>query len=219
MTDDKQRKNVGKVKPVMRTRPVKVIITPPPIHSSTSKKENRSPKINVDTYNKLQEAYFRHQNISQAARDAGVSQKTAKVYIDGPGKPEIGFIPIKQVWLDVQTESQERRQLSLVKFQEKMSAELEGIIETNIAELRLIRADVQRRVKAFKDSGGVTIETGTTMNTSLRTFEKAVRLMERLLGAADITIKAEGEDRYARWTDEEIVAFMQTGTYPAHERQ
>ena len=150
MTDKKDNKTDGAVKPTKRAKVAKGRKpTQKPVAKKPEKKKTSAPRISAATYNKLQESYFERQSVSTAAKAAKVSFKTAKCYIDGPGKPEVGLVPIKQVWLDVQTEAQERKQLTLVKFQEKMVSEVETIVETNIAELRLIRAEVQRRVKNY----------------------------------------------------------------------
>jgi hypothetical protein len=211
------------------TEPVKAEETPREMAARAAKaprvkvksrkpKRHLAPRITVEQYNELQKSYFTSQNITAAATAAGVGYKTAKFYIEGEGRPDIGFTPIKQSWLDVQVEAQERRQITLVSFHEKQTKELEEIIGTSIAELKLIRAEVFRRVNRYKDSGGKDIETGATMGRALMTYEKAVKLMERLLGAPDATLEHRGEDRYKNWSDEEIIEFMATGLVPDHAR-
>ena len=189
-----------------------------PEKKSPQTKERRAPRISASTFNMLQDAYYEKQSVNHAAKAAKVSFKTAKFYIEGPGRPDLGMVPIKQLWLDVQTEAQERKQLTLIKFQEQVAKDLEEVIETNLAELKLIRAEVLRRVKRYRDSGGKEIETGSSMNSAMKSYERAVRLMERVLGAPDLTMKTEGEDRYRDWTDDEILDFMTTGKVPDHAR-
>jgi len=222
MTGKKKNKDKKTDNTVKPTKEVKVQKgrkpSQKPVAKKPGEKKTTAPRISAATYNKLQESYFERQSINAAAKAAKVHFNTAKCYIDGPGKPEVGLVPIKQIWLDVQTEAQERKQLTLVKFQEKMVTEVETIVETNIAELRLIRAEVQRRVKNYKDSQGTNIETGSSMNSALKSYERAVKLMEHLLGKPDLTVKHEGEDRYASWTDDEILDYMETGKLPDHAR-
>jgi len=182
------------------------------------KKKTAAPRISAATYNKLQEAYFERQSINHAAKAAKVSFKTAKAYIDGPGKPDVGLVPIKQLWLDIQVEAQERRQLTLVKFQEDQVGELEQIVKANMLELKLIGAEISRRVDKYNASGQKDIETGASMATAMKSYERSVKLMEHLLGKPDLTVRHEGEDRYANWSDEEIILFMETGKLPDHVR-
>lgn len=182
------------------------------------KKKTRAPRISAETYNKLQDGYFERQSVNHAAEFAKVSYKTAKYYIDGPGKPEVGMTPIKQLWLDVQTEAQERKQMTLLRFQEEQAKELEEIVGTTLAELKLVRAEVVRRLKRYKESGGKEIEVGASMQSALKSYERAVKLMERMLGAPDVTVQTQEEDRYRNWSDEEIVRYMETGQVPEHAR-
>lgn len=176
-------------------------------------------RITTVQYNALQRAFFERQSIDHAAEQAGVSWKTAKNYIEGPGRPEVGLVPIHQLWLDVQTEVQEKQQMTLLRFHEQQQKELQDIIDTNLAELRLIRAEVFSRVKKFKESKGTDIDTGTSMTAALRSYERAVKLMERVLGAPDLTLRSSGgEDRYRDWTDQEIMDFMTTGKMPDRAR-
>lgn len=189
-----------------------------PVPQAPRRKKRQAPQITVESYNKLQDAYFIRQSVSYAAKEAGVNPKTAKIYIEGPGKPEVGLVPIKQVWLDYHTEAQEKKQITLARFQEEQLKEMQEILGTTLGELKLVRAEVVRRLNAYKASGGKEIETGATMSSALRSYEKAYKLMERMLGRADLTVEAQGETRYQNWTDEEMVTYMETGLVPAHAR-
>jgi hypothetical protein len=190
----------------------------PPERAPGRRKVNQPPRITIEKYNALQAAYFKKQAVETAAKIAGVAKSTAQFYINGPARPDAGLVPIKQAWLDVQVEAQEKRQLTLVKFHEEQTKELEEIIGTTVAELKLIRAEVFRRVKRYKDSGGKDIETGASLSSALKSYESAVHLMERVLGAPDARIEHSGEDRYKTWSDEEVIEFMTTGKRPDHAR-
>lgn len=187
---------------------------------ATPPESMRGSKVSAATYNTLQKAYFEQQSIERAANIAGVSWKTARYYIEGPAKPRLGMVPIRQAWLDVQAQAQERTQLTLLKFHQDQMKELTEIIDTNLAELRLIRAEVYRRVKKFRESKGEEIDTGSSMAGALRSYERAIKLMERMLGAPDLTLGSSdaAEERYKNWTDDEIVEFMLTGKVPDHAR-
>jgi len=214
----RKRKVVGKDKP---TKPGKLQKGRKPTAKAVPKKpkkKRQGPRITAETYNKLQDAYFGRQTVNHAATVAKVSNKTAKYYIEGPGKPEVGLVPIKQLWLDAQVEAQERKQLTLVRFQEAQVKELEEIVGTTLGELKLVRAEVVRRLNNFKASAGKEIETGATMSSALKSYERACKLMERMLGRPDMTLKAEGEDKYKNWSDDEIIDFMATGKVPDHAR-
>lgn len=181
-------------------------------------KTTRPPKITAEKYNALQEAYFIKQSIEGAGKVAKVTRKTARFYIEGPGKPEVGLVPIKQLWLDVQMEAQEKRQMTLMRFHQEQLKELEEILNTSLGELKLIRAATMRRIQRFKDSGGTDIETASSLGAALKSYERVARLMERFLGAPDATLTHRTEDRYRNWSDEEIVEFMTTGKVPDHAR-
>jgi len=215
------KKTGGSAKPTSKGRVTKTGRKPDPKAAkkkSAPQRRKKSPNIKAETYNALQTAYFERQSIEGAAKTVGVTKNTARYYIDGPGKPEVGMVPIKQLWLDVQMEAQEKRQMTLLRFHEEQTKELEEVLNTVSAELKLIRASVLRRVKRFKDSGGVDIETGASLGQALKSYERVSRLMERFLGAPDATLEHRGEDRYRHWTDEEIVEFAETGKLPDHAR-
>ncbi len=188
-------------------------------NAAQKKKGQRSPRITIETYNKMQDAFFKTQSVAEAARAAGVARHTAAFYIEGEGRPDVGMAPIKQTWLDVQVEAQERKQLTLLKFQEQQARALEDIVETALGELKLVRAEVVRRLKRFKESGGSDLETGASLGGALKSYERAVKLMERMLGAPDMTVAASGgEERYKNWSDTEILDYMATGKIPDHAR-
>jgi len=209
----------GKAKPTGKMGAGKVPDGPPaPPPRAPKKKRVNAPGISVEKYNALQKAYFAKQSIDAASKAVGVTFRTAKFYIEGPARPDVGLVPIKAAWLDVQVEAQEKRQLTLVKFHEEQTKELEEIVGTTIAELKLIRAEVFRRVKKYKDSKGMEIETGASLSSALKSYESAVHLMERVLGAPDASIEHRGEDRYGNWSDEDIVEFMTSGKLPDHAR-
>jgi len=178
----------------------------------------RGPGIKPATYNKLMDAFFVHQSIQKAADTAGVGWKCAKFYIDGPGKPQNGMGPIRQAYLDVQVEAQEKKQLTLLRFHEEQTKELEEILAVTLAELRLIKAEILERAKEFHDSNGKTIKTGATLGSALKTYERGAKLMERFLGGPDQIHEHSVDDTYANWTDEELVEFMTTGKMPDHAR-
>jgi len=204
-----KKPNDGSLIPSSTKKGVKKVRKPP---------LRKSPFISIDKYNALQDAYYKKQNINAAAEAAHVTFKTAKYYIEGPGKPEAGLVAIKQLWLDVQVEAQEQKQMTLLKFHEEQAKELSEIINTALAELKLIRAETTQRLKRFRDSGGSAIETGATLSAALMSYERGVRLMERFLGAPDATLEHRGEDRYKNWTDDEITEYMTTGKVPEHAR-
>lgn len=216
MTSGKGKKKVGSAKPTKATKGGKG--RQPSVEKKPKKKKTNGPKITAATYNKLQEAYYEKQSIDHAAKAAKVSFKTAKVYIEGPGKPEVGLVPIKQLWLDVQIEAQEKRQLTLLRFHQEQLKELEEMLNTSLGELKLIRAATMRRMKNFKDSGGVNIEASGSLGAALKAYERVARLMERFLGAPDATLEHRSDDKYRNWSDDEIVEFMTTGKVPDHAR-
>ncbi len=181
-------------------------------------KAKRAPRLNVDTYNRMQTAYFEKQSLRYVVKAARVAARTAKFYVEGPGKPDFGFVPIKQVWLDIQIEAQERVQLTLVKFREDQIKEAQEIVGTSVAELKLVRAEVFRRVTKYKESAGKDIETGASLGSALGSYGQAVRLVEHLLGGADVTMEHRGIDKYRDWTDDEIINYLETGRVPDHAR-
>jgi hypothetical protein len=214
-----KKKRVGSAEPAAPRKSTKGRRPSGEAPSKAPQKKKSGPRISADTYNKLQDAYFEVQTYAHAAKAAGVTKKTAKFYIEGPGRPEVGMTPIKQVWLDVQVEAQERKQMTLLRFQEEQAKELEEIVNTALGELRLVRAEVVRRLKRYKESGGKDIETGASFQSAIKSYERAVKLMERMLGAPDMTLKTtEGEDRYRNWSDQEIIDYMETGKVPEHAR-
>jgi len=178
----------------------------------------RAPRINVATFNKLQDAFFKDQNIEKAAKAAGVGWSTAKFYIDGAGRPNEGMAPIRKAFLDVQAEAQERKQLTLIRFHEEQAEELDEIIQVSLAELRLIKAEILVRVKEYQDSDGKKIKTGASLASALGTYERGARLMERFLGGPDQIHEHRGDDPFRDWTEDEVVEFMTTGKMPDHAR-
>lgn len=221
MSHGRKPAGVGLAKPTVRQRSGgnQAKAPAPSARKPVGKNGKRPPGITIGQYNALQDAYFARQSIEGAAAAASVSFRCAKFYIEGEGRPDAGMVPIKQAWLDVQVEAQERKQLTLLKFQTEQSRQLEDIVETTLGELKLVRAEVVRRLKRFKESGGSDLETGMSMGAALKNYERAVKLMERMLGAPDMTVATAGsEERYKNWTDAEIMDFMATGKVPVHAR-
>lgn len=207
------------VKPLKRKKvTARQTEAPAPVARAPKKKIRQPPTLTIEKYNALQTAYFEKQSISDAARKAGVVFRTARYYIEGEGRPDVGMPPIKQSWLDVQTEVQEKKQLTLLRFQEQQAKEIEEIVNTSLGELKLVRAEIVRRLNRFRASGGADLETGASLSSALKSYERAVKLMERMLGAPDMTVASRVEDRYKNWTDGEIMAFMETGKVPDHAR-
>ena len=180
-------------------------------------KRVQAPSITATTYNKLWASYTRQQNISAAAREAGISDKTAAHYITGKGHPESGMEPIRQRWLRVQARAQEEEELDLLTFKRQERKNAMRQLRAVHAEMQLAMGDVFKRLKEYQAGGGQKDpERELDMKELVTTYDKAVRLVEHLLGGPDLTVGGMlMNDPLATLTDAEALEYATTGRLPA----
>jgi len=184
--------------------------------SATKKKRapnKRKGRITIDEYNTLQAVFYENQNINAAAKAAGVTYPTAKRYIEGPGDMRRGMTPIKDRWIRLQAEAQDRTDLTRIKLEEKARRLMGGTVEVLLAELSLIQRDVKERLAKAQDGQGP--EPGVAVKDLQKTLDGIVRLFDRLEGRPDSRVEVAGLDGLYGMTDAEAMEAVVTGVLPA----
>lgn len=207
--DAREKKKVNKDKSSSQQSTSKV-----PAKKRVPPRAKNAP-LPVEKYNALRKAYFEEQNILRAGKIAGVNRETAERYIKGPARPKAGMPPIKELWLEAQAAAQEETHFDLVAFHKDLTPKIQEIIEAHIGELKLHKADIGRRIKAFQDKGGLEPpQLRAAMNEVTASLDRMVRMMERTLGAPDQHIRIDGEGLYKDWSEEELQDYLHTGKRP-----
>ena len=180
-------------------------------------KKNQAPNITAQTYNKLWAAYTHQQNISYAAREAGVSNQTAAHYITGTAHPESGMEPIRARWLRVTARAQQEEELDLLTFKRRERKQALRQLRAMHAEMELAVADVFSRLKKYKaGKGSLAPKREMALKDLVVAYDKAVRLVEHLLGGPDVTVAGLlVNDPLATLTEAEALVYATTGRLPA----
>jgi hypothetical protein len=180
------------------------------------KRRQRGPSITAVTYNKLWASYVRSQNISLAAKEAGCSPTTATHFITGRAHPESGMMPIRERWLRVQARAQEEEELDLLTFKRQERKNAMNQLRALHGEMQLAMAEVKRKLTEFHKSGGKKIPKREMQLKDLVTsYDKAVRLVEHLLGGPDLTVGGMlVSDPLTTLTEAEALEYATTGRLP-----
>jgi len=160
-------------------------------------------KMPPEKYEKMWKAYCEKQEITHAAKQAGVCYKTAKKYIDGPGDPKRQMPPIHERWQKMESDSQNKADRELVKSR-----------ANNLKIVRLAKAKVAEKLMGNFDLDKISED---KVPAALKDL---IQLEERLLGGDDVKIgvsdRSNEQNQFDGWTDEEIAEFARTGLMPAH---
>jgi len=179
------------------------------------KRSSGGVRIKPDTYNALQRAYYEDQDITAAAKAAGVTRRTATKYIKGKGDPARGMMPIHDRWLRVQAEAQDRADLTHARMVTKAKRMLDGALDSVTAELYLYGQDVKRRVKAYQENPQeVAPLPAASLKNLIAALDRAARLFDRLEGGPDLRVGFQLDDLMGL-TEEEALDAVTTGVLPA----
>ena len=182
--------------------------------------EPKRRTLTAKQYNEMWRAYAERQTVEHVAKATGLNVRLVRRYVSGRGDPNRGMEPIKKRWLRVQSQAQAEEELTLVQFRREQMKLVQGAIKAASEELLLMREDIRRRIKAYKDSEGkASPVVGTSLDKLTQSIDRMVRLGERILGGPDqIKENRVGIDRFENWTIEELVEYSTTGRVPDHDR-
>lgn len=179
-------------------------------------RKKQQPVISNKTYNLLWDAYREKQNVVYCAKKAGVNEKTARKYIDGPGAPHAMMHPIGARWARVQEAAVEEEDLTLAAFRRQT---LHDLVLPGMKMLESERAlagqEIMRRLEEFKKNG--TIKGKMPLSVFVKTLDKLARLGERMLGGADLKVDQHVgglEQEFEDWSEEELIEYSTTGRKP-----
>ena len=191
---------------------------------SVSKRLGRPKSITVEEYNKLWLAYNERQSVKHCSEKAGVGYECAHRYILGEGRPKDGMMQIRQRFLTAMAEAQEREEQTLVEWQMSQLKDAKSVLGLHLAEFGVHQRDVKARVaehdRVIKENPQSTKSPILAMSLDrlVSSYERMTRLIEHLMGAADMSVEHREKSRFAGWTREEKVLFATKGIFPEHER-
>ena len=162
------------------------------------KNSSRKGELSIDTYNACYAAYQEKQSAAYVAKKVGVHERTAAKYIKS-GDATRNLRPLR-----------DRLQKALERAQDREDYDL---AQCRTETQKIARALLLKAGKAIRDLDPSTIKTFLLP----RIVKDMQGVLERTLGVADATVKVEGEDRFARWSLDELVSFAKTGTFPTHD--
>lgn len=196
----------------------------------------RRPGLTLDKYNIMLASYTKHRSVNQAARDAGVSHRTAKRYID-EGFPNHGMPAIHDVVMRADQKVAEHESLTLAKFRARYLESVMEAMGTSEIELKLHRVWAQKKAVSvqkgdlfLRDSNGeimkndegdpIIVTPSLPFKAQVQAHDTLARLGERALGAADETIAdAKEENILAQLTREEKLDYIRTAKLPERFRK
>jgi hypothetical protein len=156
----------------------------------------RGQPLTVDQYNLGYQAYTEEQTARHVARVLDIDPRTARRLIE-EGYPDRGLRPYRLRYEKVLQQAQIKEDYDLAKARSEL-----------LLISRMLLTKLAARIQAMQASELDADKIATNVKT-------VQAVMERALGAADQTIDHTVTDRYANWTDEEMLAFAQTGQLPA----
>lgn len=186
------------------------------------------PQIGAEKYNAMWKAYCEQPSINHVSKVAGVTPDTARKYILGPGAPGHGMPPIRQRYLESMASMQEQQERSLIEFQKETVGDVSNVLSLHIGEFGIIQKAINSRLEEYEEkkraakAQGVAPpppESMVSIDKLAASYDKMVRLMEHLMGQADLTIEAKEKSRFAGWSTEEKMAYATKGIIPERARE
>lgn len=154
--------------------------------------------LSIDQYNDCYRYYQERQSAAYVAEKAGIHEKTASKYIND-GDATRNLRPLRDRLQKAIEQAHDREDYDLAQCRGEMQKIARGLL---MKAARAISDLDPKSIKPF------------LLPKIVKDMQSVI---ERTLGVADATVKVEGEDRFARWSLEELVAFVKTGTVPIHD--
>lgn len=151
------------------------------------------PRVSLETYQRMWEAYQEKQSVEHVRRRVGISWRTADKYID-KGDPSRGLEGLRDRFARVMQKAQRQEEY--------------GLARARADTLKLIRAyksKLAQRIKAIdlKD-----------MSTAIGVeLDRVARLEDEMLMKAP-PVDQTAESLFAGWTEEELEEYAKTGRWP-----
>lgn len=174
--------------------------------------------VSYEQYNVMWTTYLETQSIAECARRANVNQKTAQKYINGKASPKRGMEPIAERFRRIQSAAKKEEDLTYQRFCSEQLKLVIELLNIQMGEIYLVHEDTKKRVdeyKANKAKGGDPVS--LPQKDVVRNLDSMIRLGMRLMGGPDQTLEHK-DSRFANWTDEEKMLFLEKGIRPDHDR-
>lgn len=163
-------------------------------------KKNASGLLTVEQYNEMYDAYVVKQSASYVSSVTGISETTAKKYIN-KGDPGRSLRPLKDRFARMIEQTQERQDYDLSVARGEMQ--------------KIGRAMLVKLAKRINDLDPSELKPFQIV-PDLKNLQA---VLERTLGVSDATVTLKSESRFDGWTDEQLETFITTGAVPEHDGQ
>lgn len=191
---------------------------PPAKRARDGKQARQMVRITIDQYNALFRAYSSKPSLLAAAKAAGVSSRTAKTYIDGPGAPELGMEPIAARVARINAAVNEHHDLTYQEHRLREVRAWQEVLKTSDVELATHRAAQVEAMKAVQ--AGVAAAPTQPFLHAVRTRAEAGRMVEHYMNRPDVSIEVrQGPDPLLDMDLDELRVYAQTGVLPERHRR
>jgi hypothetical protein len=186
----------------------------------------RPPRISVEQYNALWNAYRDAPDVKAAAKAAGIKVDVARYYCTGPADAALGFEQLAARLGRLNQAVHRIEDHGVAKFRvEQLDVVGRGlkITEAALAVIQKGMIDLATMVREGKFEPIALLldkDAGTKLKDIVAAQDKLTRLGLLLQGEADSAPAAHvpGAPRFAEWTAEELAAYAERGVLPERER-
>ena len=178
-------------------------------------RRNTYEQLSVEKYETMFNAFSEQQSVSYAARTAGVHQRTAIRYIEGPADPSRGMEPIRKRFQAAMRKAMKRADYGLEKAMES-SLELMKTAKYTLSK-QLIRDNFEltKKGEIQKDATGSPVIRSNARGVQdvygaiARITQAELALLDRMNGPG-----ARPPDLFDGWTKEEAELFIMKNVWP-----
>lgn len=158
----------------------------------------KAGRLSIKDYNSCYKAYQIKQSAAYVADQVGISEKTAKRYIE-KGDPSRNLRPLKDRFDGVMARVQEDEDYSIVVARREMQMISRALLAKFAKSIRELDP---AKIKPFMLTRGL---------------KDLQVILERCLGVADATVDVQIKSRFDGWSYDELMTFVETGTVPEHD--
>lgn len=179
-----------------------------------AQKRKVAPKqVTRQQYLALRKDYLELQNITHAAKVAGMSYGTARRYIY-EGSPAKNMPPIINFVKRTAEKDTSKLEFTLDEFRRKYLKEVFEALSGHIIDMRLHKRRLSLQAQKIEADDQYKPKVDSRMIDSTKGLDILVRLAERMLGGADETYKVTGDNVVSRMTEEEAIEYLKTASIP-----
>lgn len=188
--------------------------------TTRAKGGKRGQLISMETYRQIRNAYLKKPSINNAAKEAGVTVRTARKYII-EGRPEKNMPAILGIAKAAAQTEKNEVELTLRESRRRDLKELLEIQAGSMVELRLHNertkklAQLAEKERDKKEDGEI-VEPSSKYIDQIKSHDMIIRLKERMLDAPDEKVTFETDSLISQMNADECLEYIRTGKRPEH---